>query len=229
MTLDFKCLRIKYVERNLLREFLNKYCEAYLFCYETKTKYGKPTEPHFHAYMETTTQDATLRLNLRTLVPRGEGGNKTYSLTKLKKTSQQACAYFMKEADYEYHNLSEDFISECQACMQTQQEEHKEKKKAKTTQLQDLISVIEDMKTKTTRPINELMVVDVVHTYFEEKDVLYRQFQVDCLLKTLMMRYVPGYKDFLRRQSLLKHTADMTVHYMRAESDPFVGVCSCTY
>lgn len=224
MTLDFKCLRIKYVERNRLREFLNKYSQAYLFCYETKTKYGTPTEPHFHAYMETTTQEATLRLNIKALAPREKGGNKTYSLTKLKQTSQQACAYFMKEADYEYHNLSEEFIAECQACMKTQQEEHKEKKKGKTTQLQDLIAImdkrVEEFSTRLNPTIGEMVVVDAVHSYYEEKGTLFRQFQVDCLIKTLCARYVPGYKEFLRRESFLKHMANPEMR--QEEREPYV-------
>ena len=200
--MEYWKLRIHTDDIDKVEDVLKKYATSYVVSFETAQR------EHIHSYLETTQKEATIRNKLRKTFG---SGNQTYSLKELDEEKPiEYLRYVVKDGLYR-HNLPQDLIDKAIESDLQVKEGMKEKKKSKKTQLvlireryfnkrvKNHLGVEEDFKDYTLS-----YVLDSVMEYYEESDILIREFQLVSLIQTLSLKYVKGYKTKFRSRLLDK-------------------------
>lgn len=190
---------------------LNPY--VYIYGYEIKAE-----RPHYHIYVETDMTYAQVKYQLiKYFCDKTHRGNSVYAFSKIEYRDEDTnlplkyIGYCTKENNYKYENISDEDLKSAISIESKTQESIKEKKKSKQTQLQILCGILESLSTKDEEYINiknnatgttwtKDDIINLVITYYKEKEILIRQFQLVSLCQTLALKYTPTYEYELRHK-----------------------------
>jgi len=182
-------LRIDTINHQDVKDLLEKYspdCWVY-----SREKTGTLNE-HVHCYLETRSNSATIRTQIRRKFGSGNG---KYSLKELDEQRPiEYMAYIIKDNVFFYHNIDDFTIVEYQEYNMDVVDEMKRKKNSRKTQLETLKEKAEE----TPGQIDSIeSCVDFVVQYYKDTGKLVRKFQIISLAQTLALKYVPEYEHSL--------------------------------
>lgn len=181
--MEYYKLRVDTDDKEKFREFLLKYTDKYLFAMENKGK----ENTHIHAYMETTTKQATLRTNIR---KRFGSGNGVYSLKELDAAAPvEYLAYCIKEDKSYDTNLSPEVIDLAKEYDFQVKKEIKEKKANRKTILQKIQAEYEFEIGKYDAD----QIITIVIQYTKDHELPVREFAMLSQVQTLLLKYSPEY------------------------------------
>lgn len=187
-------LRITTSNYESLKEFLGKYVNAYVLAREVGSATSKT---HYHLYIETLTEAATLRLNIR---KRFGSGNSNYSMKKTEKDPVEYISYIIKDGEYETHNIEDSFFSECQNYDLKVKNEIIEKKAKKSSRQNIMFSYIDEKILEYPFQNEEYEVLrsriaKALIQYYIQENLLIRNFQIKSQLDTYLIRKYPIHID----------------------------------
>ncbi len=152
------------------------------------------THPHLHFYIKTNTSNPAMRKQLRLLCGSGNGG---YSLKTVSPDPVEYLAYMHKEGTFTHVNLPPELITESVAYNAKVAAEIALKKQAKKSKLTTLLELCEGI-DYTQFDHSILQVTDIIMDYHRENNLIYRKFQIEAYIQTILIRYSTSYNMYYK-------------------------------